>query len=214
MGSQSRVLTAWPIPFEPVTLHGVLVRLDPLVPTLSPTVADEIVAAADDAVIWEYVAYDGRTASAVRAHLASLVALWASGALLPFVMRAPTGRVLGVTRLKDAVRADRRLTIGTWLVRDAWGTGVNAETKGLLLAHAFDTLGAMRIEFNSDARNARSHAALEGIGAVREGLLRAHKLLPDGTRRDSVLFSVIDTDWPAVRARIAQRIARQRVDPR
>jgi RimJ/RimL family protein N-acetyltransferase len=114
-----------------------------------------------------------------------------------------------VTRLKDAVRAHRRFSIGSWFTREVWGTGVNAESKGLLLAHAFERLGALRVELETDSRNGRSRAALAALGAVEEGVLRAHRITRDGGRRDSVLFSVIADDWPATRARIAARVAAQ-----
>ncbi|HTE46662.1 MAG TPA: GNAT family protein [Gemmatimonadaceae bacterium] len=205
----------WPIPLEPMTLPGSLVRLEPLTPDAAPHVVDDLnLAAADDAV-WQYLSSDGRTPDAMRAYVADLVAQWMAGSALPFAVRfvapshALTGRVVGVTRLKEVVRAHRRLSIGSWLARDAWGTGANAEAKALLLAHAFEHLGAMRVEFETDVRNLRSRAALAALGAVEEGLLRAHRITRDHNRRDSVLFSVIDTDWPEVRARIAARVRAQ-----
>jgi RimJ/RimL family protein N-acetyltransferase len=102
-----------------------------------------------------------------------------------------------------------RLEIGyTWYSPAVWGTGVNAEAKLLLLRHAFETLGARRVEFKTDARNERSRGALIALGAQFEGVFRKHMVLSDGGARDSAYYAIVDDEWPAVRARLEERLAR------
>jgi RimJ/RimL family protein N-acetyltransferase len=105
--------------------------------------------------------------------------------------------------------ADRALEIGwTWLNPAAWGAGINVEQKLLLLGHAFERLGCVRVELKTDARNERSRAAMEAIPAQFEGILRNHMIVPDVGQRDSAYFSVIDDEWPAVRANLLSRLGR------
>ena len=114
---------------------------------------------------------------------------------------------LGSARFTHIFPAHRRAEIGgTWYAREAQGTAVNPEAKLLLLGHAF-AAGLRRVELVCDARNARSRAAILKLGAREEGRLRAHMVLPDGGRRDSLMFSITDEDWPAVRARLEARLA-------
>lgn len=206
---------AWPSPLEPLTLVGTLVRLEPIGADITPAFTDELVRAANDQAVWRFLVSDGRTPQAAHAYFADLIAQWSAGTALPFAVRltlpghSATGRVVGVTRLKDVERAHRRVGIGSWFVPEVWSLGVNTEAKALLLAHAFDGLGALRVEFDTDARNARSRAALAALGAVEEGLLRAHRITRDGERRDSVVFSVIAEEWPETRRRIGERMAAQ-----
>lgn len=207
----------WPVPLDATALCGTLVRLEVIGPGDPAGLIEEVVAAADNASIWRFLSNDGRNTEAVRAYIARLVGGWRDGNMLPFGVRlllpghALTGRVVGATRFKDVDRANRRLAIGSWFVPAVWGMGVNTESKHLLLSHAFDDLGAIRVEFDTDTRNLRSRAALAALGAVQEGLLRSNRIMPDGTRRDSLVFSVIEGEWPTVRAQLAARIARQRV---
>jgi N-acetyltransferase len=206
----------WPVPLDTPPLCGALVRLEPIGPGDSTRLIEEVVAAADDAAIWRFLSHDGRNIEAVRAYVARLIGGWRDGSMLPFATRLlvpdsrMTGEIVGATRFKEVDRANRRIAIGSWFVPAVWGMGVNTESKCLLLSHAFEALGAIRVEFDTDTRNLRSQAALAALGAVQEGLLRSNRIMPDGTRRDSLVFSVIDHEWPAVRARLAARIARQR----
>jgi RimJ/RimL family protein N-acetyltransferase len=113
------------------------------------------------------------------------------------------GEAVGGTTYMDVAMADRRLEIGnTWLGRAAWRTAINTEAKLLLLRHAFETLGCHRVQMKTDARNLRSQAAIERLGAKREGVLRQHLVLPDGFVRDTVMYSVIAAEWPGVKARL------------
>ena len=117
------------------------------------------------------------------------------------------GRPLGHTSYLNVREADRVLEIGnTWLTPDAWGTGVNTEAKLLLMQHAFEDEGFLRIEFKTDARNERARAALAALPAEFEGIARKHMLVRGGERRDSAWYAVIDDDWPAVKANLERRL--------
>lgn len=125
-------------------------------------------------------------------------------ATVPFVIaERESGRILGSTRLFDISVPNRNLEIGsTWLTPDAWRTAVNTECKYLLLRHCFETLGTIRVQLKTDSRNTRSQRAIERLGAVKEGVLRNHMILPDGYVRDSVYYSIVDREWPQVKLRL------------
>jgi RimJ/RimL family protein N-acetyltransferase len=132
-----------------------------------------------------------------------------AGLDVPFaVVDARTGAPLGSTRYLNLRPEHRGLEIGwTWLAPSAWGSGANAEAKLLLLGHAFDTLGCMRVEFKTDAKNERSRAALEALPARFEGIFVKHMLVRDGQLRDSAYYAITDDEWPAVRANLEARVA-------
>jgi RimJ/RimL family protein N-acetyltransferase len=134
------------------------------------------------------------------------------GDMLVFVTRdAASGAVAGSTSYLAITPAHRRLEIGaTWLLPPYHGVGHNVEAKYLQLGHAFDVLGAVRVELKTDSRNARSRAAILALGATEEGTLRRHTTNPDGYVRDSVYFSVIREEWPEVKARLEARLVRKR----
>ena len=126
---------------------------------------------------------------------------------VPFVVCAQ-GRPVGSSRYLNVEPSHRRLEIGwTWLERTQWGTGANVETKYLLMRNAFDGWGAMRVEFKTDARNLRVRGALLGVGASFDGIFRKHMILPDSIR-DSAWYSVLDDDWPRVKAMLEEKIDR------
>ena len=126
---------------------------------------------------------------------------------VPFVVLVGD-RPVGSTRYLNVEPAHKRVEIGwTWLERAQWGTGANVETKYLLLRHAFDDWGAMRVEFKTDARNLRVRGALLGIGATFEGIFRKHMILPDSIR-DSAYYAIVDDDWPRVRALLESKVER------
>lgn len=129
---------------------------------------------------------------------------------LPFaIVERGRDRAVGSTRFLSIEPSHHRLEIGwTWLGRDWQRTPVNTEAKYLLLRHAFERLRMQRVEFKTDARNSRSQAALERIGAVREGVLRQHMRVQDGYKRDSVYFSILDSEWPEVKTQLEARLAR------
>ncbi len=118
------------------------------------------------------------------------------------------GRLVGHTSFMSHRPADRSVEIGnTWLHPDAWGTGANTEAKYLLLRHAFEDEGYLRVEFKTDAANERSRPALEKVGATFEGVHRKHMLVRGGERRDSAWYAVIDDDWPEIKAALEQRLS-------
>jgi len=193
------VAATWAIPLPTVVLRGRLVELAPLCEADIPGVAD----AAADPAIWTYMTSDACSPERAHAYVDELLSLWKAGSALPFaVRRLDSPAIIGVTRLKDVVRLHRRMAIGSWLAPAVWATGANTEAKLLLFEHACERLGALRVELETDARNARSLAALQKIGATREGTLRSHRITRDGHRRDSVVFSVLDQEWPSVRQRL------------
>ena len=132
----------------------------------------------------------------------------ATPAQLPFaIVETDKGRAVGSTRFLNIRPEHRGLEIGwTWIGREWQRTSVNTETKFLLLRHAFERLGCIRVELKTDARNERSQQAIERIGAKREGILRSHMLVQEGFRRDSVYFSVLDEEWPAVKEGLEKRL--------
>jgi N-acetyltransferase len=152
-----------------------------------------------------------RTQADREAYIAAAEEAARRGTEQPFFIRdRETGAPLGTTRYMTISRNDRNLEIGhTWLGRRAWRTRVNTECKFLLLRHAFEQLRVMRVQFKTDARNARSRAAIERLGAKFEGILRNHMLVRGGVVRDSAYYSVIDTEWPEVKVRLEERLARE-----
>ena len=131
----------------------------------------------------------------------------ASETEVPFVVTVD-GRPVGSSRYLNVEPFHKRVEIGwTWLERPQWGTGANVETKYLLMRNAFDSWGAMRVEFKTDARNLRVRGALLGVGASFEGIARRHMVLPDSIR-DSAWYAVVDEDWPRVKAMLEEKVAR------
>ena len=184
---------------QPVVLQGELVRLEPM----SQDHAQGLYNRGRTATDWQYLP---------RACFVDLADArqWVAEALeapdqLPFVIiERGKNKVVGSTRYLNIRPAHRSLEIGwTWLGQEWQRTGVNTEVKLLLLTHALERLGCLRVEFKTDARNLRSQRALERIGATREGVMRKHMLVQGDYPRDSVYFSVIDSDWPQVRQRLA-----------
>ena len=130
-----------------------------------------------------------------------------AGKEVPFVVHVD-GRPAGSTRFMNVEPFHRRVEIGsTWLARPYWGTGANVETKYLLLRHAFERWGAMRVEFKTDARNLRVRGALLGVGCTFEGIARKHMILPESVR-DSAWYAIVDDDWPRVREMLEAKVAR------
>jgi RimJ/RimL family protein N-acetyltransferase len=182
---------------RPVVLEGSVVRLEPLAQAHTA----DLFAVLDDE-IWRFMpSAVARTIEDVRAMIDEAIAAARLGTEVPFaiVLRA-SGRAVGSTRYIDIRRAHRGLEIGwTWIGREWQRTAVNSECKRLLLEHAFEVLGALRVQLKTDARNTRSQRAIERLGAKREGVLRAHMVLADGFVRDSVMYSVIAAEWPSVK---------------
>jgi RimJ/RimL family protein N-acetyltransferase len=146
----------------------------------------------------------------VRQWCGAVSAMQARGEAVAFVIiEMATGEAVGGTVLFDYSEVHKRVEVGfTWLATRVWRTAVNTECKFLLLRHAFETLGMNRVQLKTDARNVRSQAAITRIGAVREGVWRSHMVLPDGRVRDTVMFSIVAAEWPAVKAGLGAKLAR------
>jgi len=190
---------------HPITLTGKLIRLEPL----SENHASDLSLVGLDPSIWRYMLYgDILTGAQMRAWVMEMLERQAKGADLPFaVIDLQTGRAIGATRYLDIQPHNRSLEIGgTWYGLDFQGTGVNTEAKYLLLQHAFEDLDCIRVQLKTDSRNQRSQRAIERLGAVNEGLLRKHIIQPNGYQRDSVIYSIIDTEWPGVKVSLESRL--------
>jgi RimJ/RimL family protein N-acetyltransferase len=191
---------------EPVTLEARVVRLESLEERHVPDLA---VAGADDS-IWRLMPYGlVTTEDRMRSFVREQIRLRDLGTTLPFaVVERSTGRAVGNTRYLDIQAAHRGIEIGgTWYTPAAQRSAVNTECKWLLLSHAFETLGAIRVQLKTDSRNERSQRAIERLGASREGVLRENMIMPDGYRRSSVYYSILDREWPAVKERLQQLMA-------
>jgi len=186
----------------PVTLEmsGGVVRLVPL----ESSHAGDLLAAGADPSVWTYLMEHPRTLDDMRGLIGRALDAQRSGREVPFaVVDVATGGAVGSTRYEDILPAHRSLEIGwTWYGVPWQRTACNTHCKYMLFRHAFEVLGAVRVQLKADARNLRSLAAIERIGAVREGTLRKHRILRDGFIRDSVCYSVIREEWPAVKRRL------------
>ncbi len=191
---------------SPVTLEGQDVRLEPL------TLAHEkaLIAAASDGELWNSTVTIVPSSPAKMAdYIQAAVDGQATGKELPFVIiRKATDEVVGTTRFYEIRPKDRAVAIGyTWLAKSAQRTAVNTESKLLLLTHAFEHWRCNRVELITDVLNEQSRTAILRLGAKEEGILRRHLILPSGRIRDSVIFSIVDSEWPDVKARLAARLA-------
>ena len=190
---------------EPVILTGQFIRLEPLAMEHVPALA----VAGRDESLWRYMPYANMgDEDAMRAWVVDLLQRQAQATDLPFaVIHQASGQPIGATRYMEIRAHDRGLEIGgTWYAPAHQRTAANTEAKYLLLRHAFESLGIIRVQFKTDLRNERSQRAIERLGAVREGVLRDHLLMPDGYRRSSVYYSLLDSEWPAVKARLEEKL--------
>ncbi|HET7027069.1 MAG TPA: GNAT family N-acetyltransferase [Candidatus Limnocylindrales bacterium] len=195
-----------PLDVRPVVLEGSIVRLEPLRETHLDGLAD----AGLDEAVWRWVTVDVRTREALAGWIREALSEEAAGTSLPFAtVERSTGRPIGSTRFLNIDRRNRHVEIGWTWVAPAWQrTGVNREAKLLMLRHAFETLGCLRVEFKTDSLNDASRAALLGIGATFEGIFRNHVISQGGRIRHSAWYSVTDTDWPTVRERLEASLRR------
>jgi RimJ/RimL family protein N-acetyltransferase len=191
---------------EPVTLEGTTVRLEPLSLDHLPG----LTTVGLDAEIWRWMPMFVQSPQDMRTLIEEAVADSEAGTTVPFAtIELASGKPVGSTRYLSIEPRHRRLEIGwTWLAPPWQHTAVNTEAKLLMLRHAFDKLGALRVEFKTDALNDKSRAALLKIGATEEGTMRHHMVMPGGRRRDSVYYSVIEEEWPQVRQHLEARLAR------
>ena len=184
---------------RPVTLEGFGVRLEPMTPAHAP----DLLEASRDRSIWTWYPLPPRpTLESVESMIRTALDARDEGSQLPFVTRVG-GEVVGSTRYLDIRRPHRGLEIGwTWIRPEHQRTFVNTACKRLLLAHAFEDLGAIRVQLRTDNRNERSKAAILRLGATFEGTLRHHVITHDGTYRTTAGFSILDSEWPDVRDRL------------
>lgn len=197
------------MPFlKPVTLAGELVTLEPL----SLDHHDGLVDAARDGNLWDLWYTSVPAPEGMPADIQRRLNEQAAATALTFVARRnDTGTVIGMTTYLNADPTSRRLEIGsTWNARSSQRSGTNTESKLLLLTHAFATLGCIAVEFRTHRLNGQSRAAIERLGAQQDGVLRNHKRLADGTLRDTVVYSIIESEWPAVSNGLRHRLATHR----
>jgi RimJ/RimL family protein N-acetyltransferase len=191
---------------EPVTLQGHFIRLEPLslahLAPLSEVGLDE--------TLWRWTPNLLRTRDDMKAYIEEALAAQAAGTALPFAtIECSSGAVIGSTRFGNIDRANRRVEIGwTWLGLKWQRTAANTEAKFLMLRHAFETWKCRRVEFKTDSQNETSRRALLRIGAIEEGTLRNHMITYSGRLRHTVYFSIIDSEWPAVKAELVRRLRR------
>jgi RimJ/RimL family protein N-acetyltransferase len=188
------------------TLQGALVTLEPL----AEEHRDGLWAAAQPDEIWTWLADLNKNRDYFDAWFDATLASNAAGETGAFaVRRAGDGELVGSSRYMGVRRDDRVVEVGwTWFNPSVWATGVNVETKLLMFTRAFETLGCVRVELKTDARNERSRGAMTRLPAHFEGIMRKHMIVPGVGQRDSAYFSVIDDEWPAVRAALQARLAR------
>jgi RimJ/RimL family protein N-acetyltransferase len=191
---------------QPVVLEGSRVRLEPL----RPDHLQNLAIVAYDPELWRWTIMGPQDEAGLGRWLDTALANAEAGTERPFAtIDRASGRAIGSSRFMSIAPEHRRLEIGwTWVGTAFQRTGANREAKLLQLTHAFEVLGANRVEFKTHARNESSRTALAGIGATFEGVFRSHTIMPDGSIRDSAYFSVIAKEWPAVKARLEAGLAR------
>lgn len=197
-------------PPTPVTLEGWGVRLEPL----TREHHDGLVAAASDGELWNLFYTSVPEPEQVHAYISGALAGQAAGHMLPWAIRElASGAVVGSTRYHDIAPAVDRIEIGyTWVARRWQRSRVNKACKLLLLAHAFHTLGCAVVGWRTDGLNFQSQRAIEALGAKRDGTLRHHQPRRDGSVRDTVMYSLLATEWPAARKLLELRLARHEQD--
>lgn len=197
---------AWPI--RPIALTGRHVRLVPL----SQEHRDGLIAAVNDGELWKLWYTSVPAPEALEAEIRRRLDLQAADVMAPFTVFAePSGRIVGMTTFMNIDAANRRLEIGsTWYARSVQRTPLNTEAKLLLLAHAFDGLDCIAVEFRTHFLNHESRRAIERLGAKLDGVLRCHVLAKNGTLRDTCVYSITAAEWPTVRSHLAWQLERSR----
>ena len=191
---------------KPVVLTGRHVRLEPMTEGHIPGLTE--IGIGQD--FWDFMLYgEIKTEADMRNWVLDIIGRGEKGTDLPFtVIHLASGRVAGATRYLNIMPKDRGLEVGgTWYGTEFQRTAVNTECKYLLLTHAFETLKCIRVQIKTDSRNARSQKAIERLGAVREGVLRNHMILPSGRYRHSVFYSILDTEWADVKRNLEEKLS-------
>lgn len=196
-----------PLPLlQPVTLEGDVVRLVPL----TAGHADALAAVGLHPELWRLQPEPVATAEDMRRYVDRALIAQREGACLPFaIAQQGSGEVIGATRYMDIALPHKRLEIGaTWLTPAAQRSGANTEAKFLLLQHAFETIGIIRVVFKTELGNAQSRQAILRLGGVEEGVFRKHLITQSGRTRDMVYYAILDEDWPTVKTRLLARLRR------
>jgi RimJ/RimL family protein N-acetyltransferase len=193
----------------PVTLEGRHVRLEPMTRERADAIAAALAAAAADGDMWESKVTSIPRPEATAAYVAQALAEQDGGVSMPFsTIDRASGRTVGSTRFMNIEAPHRRLEIGTtWIGKSFQRTAINTEAKYLMLRHAFETLGCIAVDLRTHERNVQSRAAIERLGAKLDGLLRSHRIMPDGSLRNTATYSIVAAEWPGVKARLEARLA-------
>jgi RimJ/RimL family protein N-acetyltransferase len=188
------------MPFlEPVTLRGTYARLEPL----SPAHHDALVEAVRDGELFKLWYTAIPSPEGMAKEIDRRVALQAAGTMLPFTVFDADGKIAGMTTYMNVDAINRRVEIGsTWYAIRVQRSAINTQCKLLLLGHAFETLDCIAVEFRTHFFNHQSRRAIERLGAKQDGILRSHQIAPNGTLRDTVVYSIIASEWPTVRAHL------------
>jgi RimJ/RimL family protein N-acetyltransferase len=197
-------MNAWP---EPVTLKGPHASLVPL----AREHHDALVRAAQDGELWKLWYTAVPSPEGMAAEIERRLALAEAGSMRPFTVLDAGGRGVGMTTFMHIDAKNRRVEIGsTWTARSAQRTALNTQCKRLLLGHAFERLGCIAVEFRTHRLNTQSRRAIERLGAQLDGILRAHQIGPDGTLRDTAVYSITASEWPTVRTHLDWQLTRPR----
>lgn len=191
---------------QPLTLEGERIRLEPM----TPAHLDALVEAGAYPELWQWTSTTADTREGMAEYVAGAMRDRDAGIAMPFItVEKESGRVIGSTRFGNIDPANRRVEIGwTWVTPEFQRTWVNSEAKFLMLRHAFEVWKCVRVELKTDALNEKSRTAMKRIGAKEEGILRQHMVTWTGRLRDSVYYSIVDSEWPEVRARLEGFLSR------
>lgn len=194
----------WP---DPVVLTGDHARLEPL----QREHRDALIAAVKDGELWTLWYTSVPSPERMDAEIERRLGLQAQGSMLPFTVRDAAGTIVGMTTFMNIDATHKRVEIGsTWYARCVQRTPLNTQCKLLLLRHAFESLDCIAVEFRTHFFNHQSRRAIERLGARQDGILRSHQVAPNGTLRDTVVFSIIASEWPTVRAHLTYQLAKAR----
>ena len=194
----------WP---EPVTLRGEHVRVEPLSPAHEPGLIDAV----KDGELWRLWYTFVPKPERMAAEIARRLDLQSKGSMTPFTVFDGDGRIAGMTTYMNVDAANKRVEIGsTWYAARVQRGPLNTECKRLLLAHAFDTLQCIAVEFRTHRFNMQSRRAIERLGAQLDGILRSHQMSPDGTLRDTAVYSIVAAEWPTVRSHLNWQLEKPR----
>ncbi len=195
----------------PLQLQGPHARLEPL----AAHHHDDLVQAVQDGELWDLWYTFIPTPDRMMAEIERRLQLQAQGSMVPFAVIEPaSGQAVGMTTYMNIDPAHHRVEIGsTWYRRSVQRSALNTQCKRLLLSHAFDTLGCIAVEFRTHWFNLDSRHAIERLGAKLDGVLRSHQIAPNGSLRDTAVYSIIASEWPAVRSHLDYQLARPRPAP-